>query len=235
MEPLSATIGSENFTVEALSRPDPREERAERADKASAGISKLIEKTGAAQMKIETEKLKVEAKQDAKRDVEIEEAKKRPYLQKIDLYLQRFPWLQEKLCLKVGPRTSLPELVYVLEIIRSEMNCRMSLNRLVSGVDTGILFWEGFWGDGTRMTFLPQELRWDVTGMYKMWKEGAFVEDIIPILQEIDIEYPWLGRQTLPMRAVSGLLTMMAKANMKNKNPELFKKPPLPDEGSPEP
>lgn len=213
---LKASVSSEKFTVSALEEADTADYRREVKER---DVQKAIDKSQSSWAKLQAERAKVEAKAEAKREVEIEEAKKRPYLLKIQQYLDRFPWLVEKLgpAVKVTTRTSLPELVYTLGIIRNEMDSKMSLSRLVAGVDMATMFLETTWGDGTRMAaYLPKELQWNLTGLHKMWKEGAFVEDLLPVLQEIDIEYPWVGKQSLPMRTVAAIVTVMAKVNMTN-------------------
>lgn len=211
------------FTADAMMAADGREveevSRATYQEKRDKDIQKSIDKANQASFKVAAERSKLDAKAGAKREAELEDAQKKPYLQKIQLYVERFPFLQDKLMVKVTQRTSLPELVYILTLIRNEMDTRSSLNRLVGGVDVGLLFLEGTWGDGSKMVFLPNELRFNLTGLHRMWKEGLFMEDILPVLQEVDIEYPWLGRQTLPMRGISSLMTVLVKVNLANRSP----------------
>ena len=239
-------MSSENFSVSAIQEREQREEvddeKMTLAQKRDREVQKSIDKSNMAFAKVSAERAKNDAKLDAKREAEMAEAQKRPYLTKIQSYLDTFPFLSEKLgpAVKVTTRTSLPELVYTLGVIRHEMDTRRSLNRLVSGMDTGILMLEGIWGDGSVLAKrgVPPHLCWNLTGMYGMWKEGAFMEDVLPLLQEIDIEYPWLGKQSLPLRALSTAVGIMAKVNMKNtpRVADLMSQPPkdvkvdLPDE-----
>jgi hypothetical protein len=202
----------ENAGMKEEAKKERREERA----------SRLIERTNQAFVKVAVKDAMEKRKEEAKVAQDIEDARKKDLLYKINLYLTRFPFLSEKIP-KVNARSSMPELVVTLGLIREEMNSQRSLYQVQSYAGYGFLMVDQLWGDGKKMTFVPEPLRLNLSGIYSIYRSGALSEDILPLLMEIDIEYPWLGRQSLVMRSLEALSGILLKVHAYNTNPSAKK------------
>ena len=166
--------------------------------------------------KLVQEKLKMEK--------ESEEIQKKRLISTINLYMDRFPMLASKVP-RLTQKTSLREAEEILDIIRETMNTANSCHILAEYLNTGFTVLEGVWGDGSKMTRLPEPLRFNVKGISELFREGKFPE-LNPLIMEIDIEYPWLGRRPLLFRFCQALGSIITKVHLFNTNPaaaSLFK------------
>lgn len=173
-------------------------------------------------LKLEAERQKSAMKQVEKIQQDMEEVHKKRLLKMVNRYLTTFPFLREKVP-KLSPKVSLLELHEVLAIVREEMDSQRSLLQLHKYTDFGFYALEHFWGDGSRFTRLPPALRLNLTHLNEYHKRGFFQNELEPILQEIDIEYPWLGRQGLLLRSLEALSECILKTHIINTNPEAKK------------
>ena len=108
-------------------------------------------------------------------------------------------------------------------MIRLEMDSQRSYYQLHKYVDMGLSSLENVWGDGKEMTMVPENLRLNLKGMTTLFRQGKFEDQIEPLLMEIDIEYPWLGRQNLIIRGLEALTEIAMKThldNLKKDSPE---------------
>lgn len=153
---------------------------------------------------------------------EMEDIQKKKILHKISQYMERFPTLGPRIP-KLPQRCTLEEANEVLLIIRDEMNSQRSLMNLMKYTDHAFAVLENVWGDGSRMTRLPPPLRLNLSGLSDLWRKGIFHDEITPVLAEIDIEYPWLGQQTLPVRCIEALSGVLLKVHLLNTNPNARK------------
>lgn len=215
--------GSKNMTAANMIKLDVKEARdeaeAERREKMTSTLEKTLQKSAQATVKVGAERAKIEMKNEMKREVETEEAMKRPLLWKINKYVEAFPWLMQKIP-KLTAKSTLPELEMTLGLIREELSSQRSLVNVHRFLDQGVMVMESVWGDGSNMTFVPPQYRLNLTGMTALWRKGQFMEEWEPLIQEIDIEYPWLGRQSLPFRAMEALISMLVTVHVINVNPQ---------------
>lgn len=203
------------FTVQGIQASEKAEYEALSKARAAGPESKRAQ---SAAIKAVTEIRKVQEKKEA----ESEAAQVKAVITKIQRYVQAFPFLADKIP-KLGPRASLVEAEEVLKIVREEMDSQRSLLNVHRYVDNGFGILGGVWGDGAKMTFLPPQLRLNLKGIDELHRKGLFRESLEPILQEIDIEYPWIGRQGLMLRALGALTEALLKTHLINTNPELRK------------
>ena len=153
---------------------------------------------------------------------EMEDIQKKKVVHKINQYMERFPTLSGRIP-KLPQRCTLEEANEVLLIIRDEMNSQRSLMNLMKYTDHAFAVVENVWGDGSRMTRLPPPLRLNLSGLSDLWRRGIFHDEITPILAEIDIEYPWLGQQSLAIRCIEALSGVLLKVHLLNTNPQARK------------
>lgn len=199
------------FTVDKVMEQTKNEGRERDKEKREAEILKKIEK--------EKEAVRKEQASERKKVVEDNEAVIKKELQfKINMYFDRFPFLSEKIP-KLSARFTISEAEEILFLIRREMDSQNSLRNIQNYVNYGAMTLEAFWGDGSRMTFLPQESRLNLKGISSLVQGGTFRDEILPLLMEIDIEYPWLGRRALPMRIVESVTNVLMKTHLLNTNP----------------
>ena len=242
------TISAEAFSVTEMAKADtedvsvtPKQAQAQKARQArdetakDTEFMKFMQKQTVESERTARAQMKIDATKDAKVQKVVEEVEKKAVKAKIIKYLERFPDLAKEIP-RITERSSLPEYLEILDQIRDKMNSRRSLQNLFKYASSSIAILEQTWGDGSQFTMLPPPLRLNVRGMTEQFQKGLFNDDLVPLLMEIDIEYPWLGRQALPMRVLSTFSTMMVKMHMLNTNPNaqkmasLAKAAPLPTE-----
>lgn len=197
-------------------------EEAQKAQKAKRTSDKFWEQQSTQNLKIQAEATKMAMKREAKMEQDMEEVRKKAIYAKISRYIEAFPFLQGKIP-KIGAKISLLELEEILYIIRSEMDSQRSLVQLQKYADFGFYALGAYWGDGSKLTALPPQLRLNLTGIQEYHKRGLFNDQLGPILMEIDIEYPWLGRQSLLFRTLEAVTEVMMKTHIINTNPEARK------------
>lgn len=150
---------------------------------------------------------------------QIEAIETRKIMNKIALYMARFPWLAEVVP-KMRANPSLEEARETLIAIREAMMSQGSVNSLAQMLNHAFTMVEIWWGDGQKYPSVPPQFRLNLTGISKLFRENKFPE-LDPLLMEIDIEYPWLGRRSLPARFAAALLGVMLKVHAVNTDPRL--------------
>lgn len=216
--PAKEDIDISAFTADAvLGRVADAEKKSE-APKKNPVLDKQIVEATKVDAKLSLERQKQKLKEEEKHAQDVEEAAKKEPLKKIQRYFDRFPELLERVP-KLSKNPGLVEINETLRVIRDEMDCARSLQRLNQYVDYGFMTLENFWGDGSTMTALPERARLNLNNLTALYRGGKFQEDLEPILQELDIEYPWLGRQGLLLRALGTLTTIATKVHIFNINP----------------
>lgn len=227
MERQKEQIDLSNFTVDAQLSQDAKEVSEAREEKNKEKRQQTILK--------KIEKQRDEATKAAKKSqAEMEEAYKKDLAFKINLYRERFPFLKDKIP-KLPARYSVPEAEEVLYQIRYEMDSQKSLDQIRKYFTYGTMFLETVWGDGQNMTFLPPELRFNLTGLSKVMNSPEIQSELEPIINEIDIEYPSIGRRSLTMRLLETLSQVLLRVHVQNMNPaikkalNLAKESPLPE------
>ena len=149
---------------------------------------------------------------------DIDEANKKALLYKIQKYFDRFPFLESKIP-KPNPKGSIIEIEETLTSIRLEMDSQNSIQTVMSYWKYGLVFTESIVQDGSQLTFLPEKYRLNLTGLTKMTERGLFNDDVLPVLLEIDTEYPWIGQSGLVRRAATAFFGVLFKVHMLNTNP----------------
>lgn len=214
-----------NFTVDAVQKLEEEEQRsAERAmlkETERRQSSRASEKMVESALKMNEAREKVQIKTKERTVLELEDAKRKGLEVKIKKYMQNFPGLQQ-IIPKPTARSSLPELEEILNQIRDEIASERSLFRVRNYANQALTMLETTWGDGTNApSWVPAPMRFNLLGISSYYKMGAFEAEIAPILTEIDIEYPWLGRSNLVMRGIEAVTLMCAKANAMNADPKV--------------
>jgi urease gamma subunit len=170
------------------------------------------------EMKPPTEKFVMsQMKMKEKAIKEFEEVEKKRVFQKINLYCERFPGIGERIP-KLRSTCSLAEAEEVLQMARDVLASQNSVKAVKDYFTLGIQVIEAYWGDGSKMAKIHPALGWNLNGMSKLFGDHKFPE-FDPLMVEMDIEYPWIGRRSLPIRLVSAVGGMMAKVHMFNTNP----------------
>ena len=214
------------LTVEAVKAMDKGMEMAEYEARLEAK-KKEVEKVNSSRIsgafiKAQAEATKVAIKDQEKALKDMEEVKKKALFTKISRYLDTFPFLQGKIP-KITAKTSYAELEEILALIRAEMDSQRSLHQLRKYANYGFMVFGQYWGDGSRMTFLPPPLRLNLNGIDQYFQKGIFNQELEPLLLEIDIEYPALGRQSLFLRVAEAFGDVMLKTHAINTNPDARK------------
>lgn len=212
------------FTVEALEQED----RAERAGAEKEMLrevekqnqSKLSSKMAESMVKMQEVREKETIKTKAKTAQDVEDAKRKQVEAKIKKYVAAFPGIANVIP-KPSARASLIELEEILSQIRDEISSQRSLHRVRNYANQLFMFLETTWGDGSGAPeFVPAKARVNLLKLSEYYRLGAFEAEIEPLLLEIDIEYPWLGRSNLVMRALEATTTVCLKTHAINTNPK---------------
>jgi hypothetical protein len=141
---------------------------------------------------------------------------------KVQRRFQVFPWLAEKVP-PVSAKASLAELEETDEMQKLELDLQGAEDRLLQLIKQGAFLIEGIWGDGSKMTFLPDKARLDLRNFGKVVNSDTFMREAEPLILETTIEYPTIGQMNLPMRWVTCVLNAMVMVHHMNTNP-VFKK-----------
>ena len=180
---------------------------------------KKIERQSEAAMRERVKETKKIIEKDQK---ENEDKLKKDMLYKIKVYFERFPFLSDRIQ-KPRVNASIGELEEIIYLIRHEMDAKNSLANLTNYVLYGVMTLESVWGDGTQMTMVPEQYRINLKGMSRLFNAGVFASDLEPLLMELDIEYPNLGKRSLLMRTVETFSQMLLKVHLINSNPNAMK------------
>ena len=156
--------------------------------------------------------IREQIKQNEKARHDAEEVEKRKLFLKIQLYFERFPGLMNRIP-KISARTSLAEAEEILNQIRHTMNSMGSCRNIIKYVETGFTVLEGFMSQKQNVARLPHYLQFNLTGLSTLFRNGKFPE-LDPLIAEIDIEYPWIGKRSLIYRVISHLLISSPKSTL---------------------
>lgn len=218
---------SKNFTIEAVKQKITDEEKnnmetfqREMAKKHSEKVQEQVYQATA--KRVTTEKLKAKEKAEA----ELEAGLTKINVLKIKRYYEAFPWLDQKIP-RMSAKPTLPESAEVLGMIRETLNTQNSLASIFGYCDFGFQMLENM-----DKSMLPRPCQLDLTGLTSRFREGEF-KDLGPLIQEINIEYPWIGSQSLIMRAITTFTRILLQVDYINKHPaakkakEMAEKPPV--------
>jgi hypothetical protein len=224
MAASSSSSDISDFTVDGIRKAQIAEEKARYDEDKKRGEKAGSSKTFVATMlKAQAEKDKEVRKEDQKVRAEIEAVIQKQLHTKINRYMTTFPFLTERIP-KIGVKASIPELEEVLRLVREEMDSQRSFIQVKKYMDFGFMALTNYWGDGTKLpAVIPPALRFNLTGLVEYNKQGLFRNELEPLLMEIDIEYPWIGRQSLPIRLLETLSEVMMKTHFINTNPDAQK------------
>ncbi len=232
--PQPEAFDAANFTTDALELVDEieggkeqlnaeinkklkRQADIEEMDRIKA-LSKAKARAAAEKFKAPTQKMMstmMKAQEKAQKEAEAGEIK--AILWKINLYCERFPGVASRIP-KLGPKPSIGECQEVLAIIKDIMMTQGSMSSIATYFNSGFTILETLWGDGTKMTSVPPPLRFNLAGISQLFRQGKFPE-LEPLIAEMDIEYPWLGRRPLWMRFTSTIADILTRVHIYNTNP----------------
>jgi hypothetical protein len=148
----------------------------------------------------------------------------------IERRFQAFPWLQEKVPPLSGKNASIGELQDLNDLQKLELELQGAEKRLHTYITKGSFLLENIWGDGSKMTFMPQKLRLNLTDLGQIINSPIFMDKAAPLITETIIEYPTFGQMSLSMRWAECILEVLLTVNAMNNSPkikELMKKAAL--------
>jgi len=205
IEAMTATAIDEAAAAAAAKEAEEKER-----EKAGANVERrVIAEVAAMNKKIE--------KQHEQAIKQAEAAETRQIVRKVNTYLARFDWLRD--CVpRLRANPSLEEARDALNAIHDAMMSQGSVKSLAQMLNHFFTMIEIWWGDGQMYPSVPPQLRFNLKGVSQLFREGKFPE-LDPLLMEIDIEYPWLGRRSLPARFAETLLTVLLKVHTVNTDP----------------
>ena len=212
-----------NFTVEAMA--------AQEAQK----VQEAEKKTQANEQKKRTQKaveqmlkpppasvINAQIKHEEKVRHEMEEIERRKVMKIIIQYFERFPGLAKELP-KPTARMSLAEAQELLEQIREAMNTRGSLQSIAGYFDYGFMGLEKLMENPAYKKVVDHSFHLNLTGLSAAHRKGEFMQELGPIIAEIDIEYPGLGRRPLIIRAIQAIGEAALKVHYLNTDPNARK------------
>lgn len=167
--------------------------QAKEQQKATAAVSKDIQKKEEEKKKLE-EKRRISAK-----------------LRKLALYRDRFPNIAH-LIPTLRKNATEEEVDEILELVHEEMMSQGSVKSIANMVNGFFRAVEVFWGDGTHYAIVPEHMRLNLTGVSDLFRRNKFPE-LDPLIMELDIEYPGLGRRSLWSRILSTLVMVFLTVN----------------------
>ena len=141
---------------------------------------------------------------------------------KITRRFPAFPILLEKIP-QLPSKPTLGELIETDEMQKLELDLQGSEQRFVNIISQGGHFLESVWGDGSKMTFLPPQLRFDLTNFGKVVNSDIFMREARPLMTETIIEYPWICQMGLAMRWGQCILNAVLIVHQMNSNPAFRK------------
>lgn len=205
-----------SFTVDAIGAAKQKEMERVDLDASVAQLGRQMQRT--AVKASETNQKRV--MQERERQLKMEEQRvARILLMKIERRFQAFPFLKEKIP-PVSGKPSIPELQETDELQKLELNLQGAEKRLRAYISRGSMVLESVWGDGRKMTFLPEHLRLNLSGFGSLINSPTFQEEAEPLITETVIEYPEFGQLNLPLRWAQCILQAMVTVHQLNTNPE---------------
>jgi len=211
---VSAIDGAELKEGEKIRQKKKEEMMEETRDRTKAQMIANMAKPPPATLIKEHIRQQERAKQEA------EDSEKRKILTKIQLYYERFPLLAAKIG-RLPQRISLPEAQEVLTQIHSTLDSVGSVQNIYGYVDLGFMKLEQFMGDDTSRAKLPSYLQLNLKGLSTLFRQGKFPE-LEPIIAQLDIEYPWLGRRGLWWRVLGALQSIALKVHLYNSGEKMI-------------
>ena len=221
---ISPELDAAQFTADALAKHDQHEQYVKdqveqsKKDKAKAEREVDKQKNAAEQLLRKTTQATIQKniKEAEKFEKDLEEAKKKPLILKINKYFSHFPAMAEKFP-KLKANASVLELEEILNLIRDELGSVNGINRLHKWLFLATNLVEEWVGDGSHLTFIPEKMgRPNLKGMTHYFSQPEFTQELIPLLQEIDVEYSYLTRSPLPMRIVAAISGLMLTTHARN-------------------
>ena len=226
MKAAADTFDATNFTADKMKDIITVEEQTEERAKIEESVKKLkmreevkeASKDHSAVRKMVQDSVKKKAKEDK----DAEDAMAKRNLVTIARYMEAFPSLLNGHIPKMAARPSFPETMEVLGSIREILASQRSMLQLANYTNVGFTLLETLWGDGSHLTFIDPRFRLNLTNVGTMFRSGMFPE-MESLLMEIDIEYPWIGRQGLSMRLMSAMMGIIMKTHVMNTAPQARK------------
>ena len=151
----------------------------------------------------------------------VEERDKQRKMIKIHKYLTNphFAFLKDIALKPLAARPTYDEVCFFYDQIRQAIDSKNATGNVKKYAVYGVGMVEKVWGDGSQMTMLPQEFRFNLTNAAMYYGTGVFDQMLDPILTEIAIEYPVLASAGLMRRASEMFLYTMAMVDKMNKTP----------------
>jgi hypothetical protein len=209
-----------NFTVDTMVEKErkelSKEREAKERERAARDEAALEKKKESAAIRLDTEKSKMVMKEDFKKEKNLEDAEKKFLMVKIEKYLDRFPEVGKTVS-KPKATASLEEVKETYRLVRLAMDTKLSLESIKQYVLILLGVIENAVGDGSALPpFVPVQYRLDLRGLSALFQTGQFKDDFDPIIQEWDIEYPWLGQTGLYARTFAAVAKSCVKAHLEN-------------------
>jgi hypothetical protein len=205
------------MTVDRVLGTADREAEAVLQGASSAKRDAAVDKAAAEMLKSQAKAAERQAVLEEKKALELADASKIAKLTKIKKYLQMFEEALKEVP-RPTPHSTEADLDAILVIIRETLGSRQSLSRLRKAFAMCLTVLQGSWGDGKQLPpYVPEALRLDLSHVSEFYKAGLFDEEVEPVLQQLDIEYPWLGRASLLRQTSDMALSIAFKTNYMNK------------------
>lgn len=119
--------------------------------------------------------------------------------QRIKQRFEAFPFLNDFIK-EPKLNATFNELVETEEAQKNMLDRQGAKERIDGMIVQGATVIEQYWGDGTEMTFLPEKLRFDLTGISDVIQHPITKAQLEPLIQETIIEYPQFGQMGLMQR-----------------------------------
>jgi hypothetical protein len=167
---------------------------------------------------IEKEKIKRAFKLEEKLSKEDEERQIRTNLFTIQQWREKFPEAAKKVP-SLSSNPSLKQTEVWIESIR-EVRRLGAAGRTVKSFFGNFLFaFEFAWGNGKNLPdWIPERMKFDSTRLTENFNSGNFPQ-MDEIIDEVSIEYPWLGSAPLIVRILGKMQEMLVLNDMANRNP----------------
>jgi len=216
-----------DFTVEGIQALQSTAEKAADRDDARKKDEKAAMRSATRAM--EAGSKKQEKQQDEA--IKNEEKRRRKIVEiRVNRRFAAFPRLKDKVPV-CGKTASLTELLEVDESQRLELDLQGGEERLMCVFQQSLMMVESIVGDGTTLSFLPPNMRFDLRGLGSLAYSGAFQQRLMPLVVETTIEYPQWLHLGLGIRWAQAIYQLMYEVNACNKNKkcpdsEMKKQPP---------
>ncbi|MBU0706662.1 hypothetical protein KJ807_05620 [Patescibacteria group bacterium] len=212
------------FTVDGIARAEASEKiQKERSEARERAHKQEIRREMAPQPRTESIR---KAVADREKKLEAEKAKiqdrdKQRKLIKIHKYITNphFAFLSELHLRPLSQRPTYEEVCFMYDAIREAIDSRNGCENIKNLAAGAASLVEQFWGDGSKMTILPEELRFDLRNSATYMRSGMFNSMLDPIANEVAIEYPILASAGLLRRTAAAFLQMFAIVHKMNTDP----------------